>query len=278
MTSSVSNEAHPAPVTSPLGRGVRRSVRLFQAFRLEQSDPDAFYGVQAADTMAQIARDILIPGSRVLDVGGGGGYFSQAFGDLGASAVLVEPEAGSSLPDELLDNPETLSTQQRHDRAVWPGRLMVGRTIAGDGNRLPFADNTFDLAFSSNVLEHVPDPLSFIEESIRVTKPGGFVYISHTAWFSPWGGHETSPWHYLGGRFAARRYERRNQRPPGNLFGTSLYRCDVGTVMKLVHRRADVVVVRAEPRYYPEWLRWIVRVPILRELATWNLAVTLRVL
>ena len=30
---------------------------------------------------------------------------------------------------------------------------------------------------------------------------------------SPWGGHETSPWHYLGGEYAARRYDR-VARPP----------------------------------------------------------------
>ena len=37
---------------------------------------------------------------------------------------------------------------------------------------------------------------------VRVTKPGGLVFVSYTVWWGPWGGHETAPWHYLGGRFA----------------------------------------------------------------------------
>jgi len=256
--------------------GIRRSVDLFRAFRLEQSDPDAFYRLQAADTMVQLERDLSLKGARVLDVGGGGGYFSEAMAAQGADVVLVEPEAGSPLPLALSDDPAHLDQEDRHRRAVWPGRLVPGRTISGDGNRLPFAAGSFDLTFSSNVLEHVADPRRFIEESIRVTRPGGIIYVSHTAWFSPWGGHETSPWHFLGGHYAARRYERQHGRPPGNLYGVSLFRCDVREVLEIVRARPDVELLRAEPRYYPSWLGWIVRLPWLRELLTWNLAVTLR--
>jgi arabinofuranan 3-O-arabinosyltransferase len=36
------------------------------------------------------------------------------------------------------------------------------------------------------------------------------------------------------------------------------------------------VVVDALPRYYPRWLRWVVEVPVARELLTWNLLVVLR--
>ena len=48
-----------------------------------------------------------------------------------------------------------------------------------------------------------------IDEMVRVTRPGGTVFVSFTPWWSPWGGHETAPWHYLGGEYARRRY-----RPP----------------------------------------------------------------
>jgi hypothetical protein len=36
------------------------------------------------------------------------------------------------------------------------------------------------------------------------------------------------------------------------------------------------VVVDALPRYYPRWLRWVIEVPVARELLTWNLLVVLR--
>ena len=32
----------------------------------------------------------------------------------------------------------------------------------------------------------------------------------------------------------------------------------------------------AFPRYYPRWTKWIVRVPGLREILTWNLVVVMR--
>ena len=38
----------------------------------------------------------------------------------------------------------------------------------------------------------------------------------------------------------------------------------------------QAVVVEALPRYYPKWLRWVIRVPGLRELLTWNLLLIMR--
>ena len=40
--------------------------------------------------------------------------------------------------------------------------------------------------------------------------------------------------------------------------------------------RRDVDVVAAIPRYHPRWLHWVVHVPVLRELVTWNLLLVLR--
>ena len=74
----------------------------------------------------------------------------------------------------------------------------------------------------------------------------------------PWGGHETAPWHYLGGRRAARHYEKRHGRPPSNLFGSSLFACHVGPTLRLARSHPDVDIVDAMPRYYPDWMRWII--------------------
>lgn len=43
---------------------------------------------------------------------------------------------------------------------------------------LPFRDNHFDTVVSTEVLEHVPDPLRAMREMRRVLKPGGFLVLS----------------------------------------------------------------------------------------------------
>jgi SAM-dependent methyltransferase len=260
--------------------GLRRSVALFRAFRFEQTDPDHFYRIQAADTVDQLRRYVAVDGQLVIDVGGGGGYFTEALTAAGGRCVLVEPEAGApddhdTTPRGSETDPES-ETRARHRLAVMPGRLAPGRTVAGDGNRLPLPDAVADVVFSSNVLEHIPSPATFLDEMVRITRPNGTIYVSFTAWYSPWGGHETAPWHYLGGHRAARRYEQRHGHPPGNRFGSSLFACHVGPSLRLARAHPDVDVVDALPRYYPDWMRWVIAVPVLREVVTWNLLLVLR--
>jgi SAM-dependent methyltransferase len=148
--------------------------------------------------------------------------------------------------------------------------------VHGDGMRLPLADGAVDVCFSSNVLEHVRDPARMLTEMIRVTRPGGVIYLAFTNWYSPWGGHELSPWHYLGAGYARRRYIRRMRRLPKNDPGTGLFPVHVGSTLRQVRARGDVALLEALPRYYPRWSRLVLRIPGLREAATWNLLLVLR--
>jgi SAM-dependent methyltransferase len=234
--------------------GLRRSVRLLRLFRSEQADPELYYAALADDTVRQAAGYCELAGRTVVDVGGGGGWFTSAFRARGANCLLCEPD-----PAEL------------YSRETGP----AGAVIA-DGFWLPLRDGTADLVFSSNVLEHVPEPVAFIEEMIRVTKPGGLVYLAFTNWYSPWGGHEMSPWHYLGPRAAARRYLRRYKRKPKHEVGVNLHKVHIGPTLRALRKRGDVEIVDARPRYYPHWCRPLVRLPVLREVATWNLLLVLR--
>jgi SAM-dependent methyltransferase len=238
-----------APPPRPVG-----GLRLLTAFAREQSDPSRFYTLLAQDSIALVEQHIGLAGRRVVDVGGGPGYFAAGFRARGAECVLVEPDRG-----ELY-------------RRGAPG----GASVLGDGYWLPLADASVDVCFSCNVLEHVKDPAGLIDEMIRVTRPGGLVYLSYTVWLSPWGGHESAPFHYLGGHYAARRYQRRHGRAPKNLFGHSLFPIGVGGVLALVRRHPDASVIEARPRYYPRWCRFLIFLPGVRELLTWNFLVILR--
>ncbi len=237
------------------GATLRRSVDLVRAFRLEQSDPDFFYQALAADSVRQLGVYATLADATVLDVGGGPGYFADAFRAAGARYVSADVDAG-----EL----------RLHGRTPGPG------TVIGSGTALPFRSGSIDLCYSSNVAEHVPDPWRMGDEMVRVCRPGGVVALSYTLWFGPWGGHETSPWHYLGGARAADRYERQFGRRPKNDFGQSMFAVTARDGLRWARQVPRATVLAAVPRYLPWWMRGLVKVPVVRELAAWNLLLVLR--
>ncbi len=48
----------------------------------------------------------------------------------------------------------------------------------GEGNKLPFADNTFDAVFTNGSMHEWVDPRGTFNEMVRVVKPGGLFFIS----------------------------------------------------------------------------------------------------
>lgn len=230
---------------------LRRSVRLFRLFLKEQSDPELFYSNFADDSVRMLGSFVALEGTTVLDVGGGPGFFARSFTRAGARYVGVEIDAADDAPAESF-------------------------AVRGSGTILPFATNAVDVAYCSNVLEHVGDGDRLLAELVRVTRPGGTIFLSFTPWLSPWGGHETAPWHYFGGRRAADRYARRRGHRPKNDFGRTLFAYRASALLAWARNTPGVQLVRAYPRYHPRWAWWIVSVPGLRELACWNLALVVR--
>ena len=247
---------------------LRRSFGLLSDFKYEQTRPDIFYGHLAADTVGLI-RDVYagvrgltasaaeepLHGAKILDVGGGPGYFGVAFDKAGADYYTCEPDVGE----------------------MAAAGIKLQTSVRGSGLDLPFVSDAFDITYSSNVAEHVPDPWRMADEMLRVTKPGGVMIYSYTVWLGPFGGHETGLWqHYVGGEFAARRYEQKMGKPPKNRWGESLFNVSASEGLEYgrkVHARADdpAELVAAFPRYHPWWAWWMVRVPGLREFAVSNL-------
>lgn len=50
--------------------------------------------------------------------------------------------------------------------------------IIYDGRNIPFSENEFDIVFSTEVMEHVPDPQHFLNEINRVMQPGGVLIMT----------------------------------------------------------------------------------------------------
>ncbi|WP_274563645.1 class I SAM-dependent methyltransferase [Streptomyces spiramyceticus] len=233
---------------------LHRSVTLFRAFMREQTEPERCYALLARDAADQVERYVPLAGKVVVDIGGGSGHFTEEFRRRGAQSFLFEPDV----------------------RELGAGGRKTEGAVVADGYLLPLADGTADVCFSSNVLEHVEDPRTFLSEMVRVTAPDGLIYVSFTNWFSPWGGHEWAPWHYLGADRGRRRYERRTGRKAKHTVGENLFPIHIGTTLRQVRARTDVQVVSARARYWPFLPGIVPKVPLLREFATWNLLLILR--
>ena len=250
-TSSIENTR----VTNVAGsvRTLRGSVRLLSAFKYERREPDRFYRQLADNTVSLVGQFFPLRGARVIDVGGGPGDLAEAFRNAGSQAITVD-----------------VDWEEMHCRP----RRLEGAILA-DGRRLPLPDCSMDLGCISNVLEHVAEPMELVEDMVRIVRPGGIVFVNFTIWLSPFGGHETAPWHLFGAERAEARYAAKHGSPPKNRMGSTLFRVGVGEFLHAVRQIDGVHVVDAFPRYFPRWTRPIVRVPGIREVATLNLAVVL---
>jgi ubiquinone/menaquinone biosynthesis C-methylase UbiE len=103
------------------------------------------------------------PDSQVLDIGAGAGIVSEMnFKDVAKRVAGVDPD------ERVVDNPYL------HDAHI------------GTGEKLPFDDETFDVAFADNVMEHLENPQKVFREINRVLKPGG-VFLGKTP----------NAWHYM---------------------------------------------------------------------------------
>ncbi|MGH7516486.1 MAG: bifunctional 2-polyprenyl-6-hydroxyphenol methylase/3-demethylubiquinol 3-O-methyltransferase UbiG [Gemmatimonadales bacterium] len=96
-------------------------------------------------------------GLHVLDIGCGGGLLTEEFARLGCSVVGVDPSG------------QSLAAARAH--AADQG-LAIGYQCAR-GEALPFADESFDVVYCCDVLEHVNDVPQVIAETARVLRPGG---------------------------------------------------------------------------------------------------------
>nr|WP_053413018.1 class I SAM-dependent methyltransferase [Corynebacterium lactis] len=260
---------------------LKRSFGLLGDFKYEQTDPGIFYGHLAEDTIGLLegiaagasrvgyteahgdeaaqgaSASGALRGMRILDVGGGPGYFGRAFAERGVEYYTCEPDVGE----------------------MAAAGIKLESSVRGSGLDLPFRDGAFDLTYSSNVAEHVSDPWRMGREMLRVTAPGGLMVYSYTIWYGPFGGHEMGLTHYLGGDRARRMYEKKHGKRPKNYFGESLFKVGCAEGMRwgdAVERAGEAEVLAAFPRYHPWWAWWMVHVPVLREFAVSNLVLVLR--
>jgi SAM-dependent methyltransferase len=63
------------------------------------------------------------------------------------------------------------------DRVEPPGRPAKAAFATMAGAQIDLADDTGDLTVASHVLEHIAEPIVFFAELVRITRPGGLIWL-----------------------------------------------------------------------------------------------------
>lgn len=105
--------------------------------------------IRELGTIMQLMQLETPAGARILEIGAGTGWQAQIISQAGFAVDAIDMPSSVYAPDR-----------------VFPIRNY-------DGHRIPFAEATFDVVYSSNVLEHVAHAKAFQREIHRVLKPDG---------------------------------------------------------------------------------------------------------
>lgn len=125
--------------------------------------------------LGMLIKIVDLSGKKILDVGTGEGVW------LGAFTRFTSPENvfGSEYDSELAGQ-----IKQADSEAIRDFHIPKGNVVNCPAEKLEFPDNTFDIVFSHEVLEHVIDDQLSANEAIRVLRPGGkfVVFTPNVGW------------------------------------------------------------------------------------------------
>jgi 2-polyprenyl-3-methyl-5-hydroxy-6-metoxy-1,4-benzoquinol methylase len=217
--------------------------QLIWLHRNYKKNAPVFFELQARDAIQWLEQGgvHIGPGTQMLDLGCGHGYPGKICAEAGAEVTYADYE---DLRLEELKNAPFHQIDLNESELEEYGQ--------------------FDLVMCSNVLEHLSNPNQLIQNLPKLLKPNGVFYLSWTNWLSPWGGHEFSPWHYLG-------------KTSGSIHtvGENLFKTYIGHILKTVHAQQGLSIQRMAPRYYNE-LGFLMQLPGLREFLAWNCALQIQ--
>jgi SAM-dependent methyltransferase len=126
-----------------------------------------------------INRYTRLDSARLLEIGSGfGTNLAVWLRHFNVDAYGVEP-GGEGFNQGYLASRRLLATNG----------LDPERVINSGGETLPFPDESFDIVYSANVLEHTENPERVLAESFRVLRPGGVLHMEMPNYLSYFEGH-----------------------------------------------------------------------------------------
>jgi SAM-dependent methyltransferase len=132
---------------------------------------------------------------------------------LPARARILDAGCGSGRNMVELARHGTVTGVELADASVSLARERgAGEVIAGSVLEMPFEADSFDLAASLDVIEHLEDDLTALRELRRVVAPGGSLLVTVPAYQWLWSGHDEINHHF-------RRYTRRSLQRAGEEAG-----------------------------------------------------------
>ncbi len=100
------------------------------------------------------------PDDRILDVGSGTGFATQALQEQSQNVYALDQSRGQMN--------RAWNKLDKHGPVEF---------TFGDAEQLPYGPDTFDIVWSSGSIEYWPHPVAALEEIRRVLRPGGQVLI-----------------------------------------------------------------------------------------------------
>ncbi len=123
---------------------------------------------------------------------------------LPAHARILDAGCGSGRNMVELARFGTVTGIELSDTSVALARARdAGEVVEGSVLEMPFAENSFDLAVSLDVIEHLEDDLGALRELRRTVAPSGQLLVTVPAYQWLWSGHDEINHHH-------RRYTRRS--------------------------------------------------------------------
>jgi 2-polyprenyl-3-methyl-5-hydroxy-6-metoxy-1,4-benzoquinol methylase len=124
----------------------------------------------------KLVLEYLVPlaGKRVLEVACGRGGFAKLLASQGACTF------GADFSYTALE----IAQKRAHSNGAGSSQVHFAEA---DAQNLPYASNSFDVVVSCETIEHLPDPLSALQEMARVCRPGGLLYLTTPNYFNAMG-------------------------------------------------------------------------------------------
>ncbi len=157
---------------------------------MEVSGPIGIYNRESRGCLLPFLADELRKVETILDVGCGKGFITLQLAKLFEKAKVIGVDISpylSRVKDDLSKPSEEVVRRLTRNRYVPMKKEEIREAnkrielVRGDANSLPFRSETTDLTVAIAILSYVENPNGVIKELIRVTKPGGVIYVESKA-------------------------------------------------------------------------------------------------